>query len=92
MTSADDIARVYDAFLDVLVRGPWNSHPERAATDLEARRRELRSLAVRVDRALWPPGVATLLWTPAAHEIPARDSTPSLVAVLHPAPDCPACE
>ena len=71
MTAPDDISRAYEAFFDALIRGPWVSQPGRAHAELEARRRALRALAVRVDRSLWPPGVATLLWTPAPHEIPA---------------------
>ena len=66
--SPADIARAYDAFFDALVRGPWKLQPERALAELETRRRELRALAVQIDRSLWPPGVSTLLWAPASHE------------------------
>ena len=67
-TTSADIARAHDAFFDALVGGPWDYRPEHALRELEARRRELRALAAQVDRSLWPPGLATLLWAPASHE------------------------
>lgn len=92
MTAPNDIARACEAFFDALVRGPWASQPGRAHAELEARRRALRALAVRVDRSLWPPGVATLLWTPAPHEIPNRGEPAPVAPVPRPSSDCPACE
>lgn len=92
MTSPDDIARAFDAFLDALVSGPWALHPDRAEAALEARRRDLRALAVQVDRAQWPPGVAALLWTPASHERPGHNGRADVVPIPWPVSDCLACE
>ena len=92
MTETDQIARAYEAFFDALIRGPWTLHPDRADADVETRRRELRALAVRVDRAHWPPGLATLLWSPAPHELPAGRRPADIVEITLSDPDCMACE
>ena len=92
MTAPDNIATAYEAFLDALIRGPWRTHPERANSELEARRRDLRDRANHVDRSRWPRGVATLLWTPAPHEIPTVPSPVPVAADPRPFPDCRACE
>ena len=92
MTAPADIARAYDAFFDLLVRGPWVTHPEQASANLEARRRELQEVASRLDRSLWPPGVGTLLWTPAPHEMCAVPAPPPATTILDSSSDCPACE
>lgn len=92
MTAPDDIARAFEAFFEALTGGPWIARPDRARDEVEARRRELRALAVRVDRSLWPPGVATLLWTPAPHELPNVRAAAEIVEIPGPSSDCPACE
>ena len=92
MTTPDDIARAFDAFLDAACAETWRLDPERAEAELEARRRDLRALAVRVDRSKWPRGVATLLWAPAPHELPNREPPAEIVEIPGPASDCPACE
>ncbi|MDE0175409.1 MAG: hypothetical protein OYH76_01230 [Defluviicoccus sp.] len=87
-TTPQDIARAYESFFDALVRGPWDYRPDRALAELEARRRELRTLAVQIDRSLWPPGVATLLWAPASHERISGETRGTVVEM----PDCLGCE
>lgn len=92
MTAPDTIAAAYDAFFDALILGPWPTHPDRASAELEDRRGRLRDLANQQDRSLWPRGVATLLWTPAPHEIPTAPTHTPVTDDSQTLPDCPACE
>lgn len=92
MTTPDDVASAFEAFFAAACGDEWTLRPDRALADLEARRRELRALAVRIDRSLWPPGVAALLWTPAPHEIAGPPPVADVVEIPGPSSDCPACE
>ena len=81
MTVPDELRDAYEAFWSALIQGRWRLNHSAADAEVQQCLAELRIAAARHDPAVWPQGLATLLWKPPGHH---RPSDPPLLNLIHP--------